>query len=242
MTLCAMKTGVAQGVPTSSKAVLCDANLRRSKYHYAKAVYATFCASRKILTPNQECFTVFFPTLSNAGVPISRKTVLHDKDCHRVKLLCATKYEGDKVDLTSAKSEAKLLHEKISDKAYNDDDIIRILATWSKAQINATLDHCKKRIRELGFDECFYAQDLKADPNEYLAILRATKKRGTDEGALTGVVDTRAEVGMKIIKDLYHKRNSVPLYQAIKEDTTLMHLSCRSKAIYLNPICSTYDR
>lgn len=45
--------------------------------------------------------------------------------------------------MTLAKSEAKLLHEKISNKEYNDDDLIRILATRSKAQVNATLNHYK---------------------------------------------------------------------------------------------------
>lgn len=45
--------------------------------------------------------------------------------------------------MTLAKSEAKLLHEKISDKEYNHEDIIRILATRSKSQINATLNHYK---------------------------------------------------------------------------------------------------
>jgi len=45
--------------------------------------------------------------------------------------------------LNLAKTEAKLLHEKISNKAYNDDDFIRILATRSRAQINATLNHYK---------------------------------------------------------------------------------------------------
>ncbi|KAM0971764.1 hypothetical protein TB2_019216 [Malus domestica] len=149
-------------------------------------------------------------------------------------LVSSYRYEGDEVNLALAKSEAKLLHEKISDKAYNDDDIIRILATRSKAQINATLNHYKN---EFGND---INKDLKADPkDEYLAILRATikclvrpekyfekslrlaiNKRGTDEGALTRVVATRAEVDMMIIKDLYHKRNSVPLDQAIKKDTT----------------------
>lgn len=58
-------------------------------------------------------------------------------------LVSSYRYEGDEVNLALAKSEAKLLHEKISDKAYNDDDIIRILATRSKAQINATLNHYK---------------------------------------------------------------------------------------------------
>ncbi|KAL0432705.1 UNVERIFIED_CONTAM: Annexin D1 [Sesamum latifolium] len=83
-------------------------------------------------------------------------------------------------------------------------------------------------------------EDLKADPkDEFLAILRATVKclvcpekyfekvlrlainrRGTDEGALTRVVATRAEFDLKIIKDEYHKRNSVPLDRAIAKDTT----------------------
>jgi len=81
---------------------------------------------------------------------------------------------------------------------------------------------------------------LKADPkDEFLSTLRAIiksitspekyfekiirlsiNKRGTDEGALTRVITTRAEVDMKLIKDVYYKRNSVPLHQAIKKDTT----------------------
>lgn len=43
--------------------------------------------------------------------------------------------------MTLAKSEAKILNEKISDKKYNDEEVIRILATRSKAQLNATLNH-----------------------------------------------------------------------------------------------------
>lgn len=42
--------------------------------------------------------------------------------------------------MTLAKTEAKLLHEKISDKEYNNEDVIRILSTRSKAQISATLN------------------------------------------------------------------------------------------------------
>lgn len=47
------------------------------------------------------------------------------------------------MNLTLAKSEAKILHEKISEKAYSCDDIIRILTTRSRAQINATLNQYK---------------------------------------------------------------------------------------------------
>jgi hypothetical protein len=82
-------------------------------------------------------------------------------------------------------------------------------------------------------------QDLKSDPNdEYLKLVRATikcltcpekyfekllrlaiNKLGTDEWALTRVVATRAEVDMQRIKEEYHRRNSVPLDQAIAKDT-----------------------
>ncbi|KAK7275763.1 hypothetical protein RIF29_16885 [Crotalaria pallida] len=149
-------------------------------------------------------------------------------------LVSSYRYEGDEVNLTLAKTEAKLLHQKISDKAYNDDDLIRILATRSKAQINATLNHYRD---SFGND---ILKDLEADPkDEFLAILRATveslvrpeeyfvkvlrsaiNKTGTDEGALTRVVATRAEVDLKIIAEEYQRKNTVPLGRAIVKDTT----------------------
>lgn len=62
-----------------------------------------------------------------------------------VPLVSSYRYEGDEVNMTIAKSEAKILHEKICEKAYTDDDLIRILATRSKTQINATLNHYKNQ-------------------------------------------------------------------------------------------------
>ena len=58
-----------------------------------------------------------------------------------VPLVSSFRYEGDEVNLTLAKSEAKILHETISDKAYTHEELIRILTTRSKAQLNATLNH-----------------------------------------------------------------------------------------------------
>lgn len=58
-----------------------------------------------------------------------------------VPLVGTFRYDGDEVNMTLAKSEAKLLHEKIADKAYNHEDLIRIVTTRSKAQLNATLNH-----------------------------------------------------------------------------------------------------
>ncbi|KAJ4701320.1 Annexin [Melia azedarach] len=149
-------------------------------------------------------------------------------------LVSAYRYEGEEVNMTLAKSEAKILHEKISNKVYNDDDLIRILATRSRAQINATLNHYKDAF---GND---IDQDLEAESkDEYVALLRTTVKcltrpehyfaealrlainrQGTDEGALSRIVTTRAEVDMQVIKEEYQRRNSVPLERAIAKDTT----------------------
>ncbi|CAI9109442.1 OLC1v1009264C2 [Oldenlandia corymbosa var. corymbosa] len=57
-----------------------------------------------------------------------------------VPLVTAFRYEGEEVNMMLAKSEAKILHEKISEKAYNHEELIRILTTRSKAQLNATLN------------------------------------------------------------------------------------------------------
>ncbi|KAK4428546.1 Annexin D1 [Sesamum alatum] len=151
-----------------------------------------------------------------------------------VPLVSSYRYGGNDVNLTLAKTEAKLLNTKISEKAYSCEDVIRILTTRSKAQINATLNQYKN---DFGTD---INKNLKTDPkDEFLTLLRATikclvcpekyfakviclsiNKLGTEEGALTRVVATRAEVDMKVIKDLYEKRNSVPLDQAIAKDTS----------------------
>lgn len=58
-------------------------------------------------------------------------------------LVSSYRYNGDEVNMTVAKSEAKILHEKIKGKHYSDDDVIRIVATRSKAQVNATLNQYK---------------------------------------------------------------------------------------------------
>lgn len=86
----------------------------------------------------------------------------------------------------------------------------------------------------------FPLQDLKKKPkDEYLGLVRATikcltcpekyyekalrlsmKGLGTTEETLTRVVVTRAEVDMKSIMEQYQLKNSVPLVQDIKSDTS----------------------
>ncbi|KAL8133979.1 hypothetical protein AgCh_009158 [Apium graveolens] len=121
-----------------------------------------------------------------------------------VPLVSAFRYEGDEVNITLAKSEAKHLHEKISEKCCSDDEIIRILTTRSKAQLNATLNH--------------YNNQFGNAINKTLRL--AINKLGTDEWALTRVVTTRAEVDMDRIKEEYQRRNSIPLDRAIAGDTS----------------------
>lgn len=55
-------------------------------------------------------------------------------------LVSAYRYDGPEVNTSLAHSEAKILHEKINDGAYGDDEIIRILTTRSKAQLLATFN------------------------------------------------------------------------------------------------------
>ncbi|KAI4317260.1 hypothetical protein L6164_025146 [Bauhinia variegata] len=151
-----------------------------------------------------------------------------------VPLVSTFRYDGNEVNMTLAKSEAKLLHEKIAEKAYNHEDLIRILTTRSKAQLNATLNHYNNEFGNA------INKDLKTDAgDEYLKLLRATikcltypekyfekvlrlaiNKLGTDEWALARVVATRAEVDMQRIKEEYQRRNSVPLDSAIGKDTS----------------------
>ncbi|KAF7107621.1 hypothetical protein CFC21_108225 [Triticum aestivum] len=85
-----------------------------------------------------------------------------------------------------------------------------------------------------------FRKDLKADPkDEFLKTLRAVIRcftcpdryfekvarlaiagNGTDENSLTRVITTRAEVDLKLIKEAYQKRNSVPLEKAVAGDTS----------------------
>jgi hypothetical protein len=151
-----------------------------------------------------------------------------------VPLVSAYRYDGPEVNTSLAHSEAKILQAKIHDKAYGDEEIIRILTTRSKAQLLATFNSYNDQFSHP------INKDLKEDPkDEYLATLRAIIRcftcpdryfekiirlaigsMGTDENSLTRIITTRAEVDLKLIKEAYQKRNSVPLEKAVSKDTT----------------------
>lgn len=60
-----------------------------------------------------------------------------------VGLVSAYRYNGGEIDARLAKSEAEILERAVKDKAFNHEDVIRILTTRSKAQLIATFNHYK---------------------------------------------------------------------------------------------------
>jgi len=151
-----------------------------------------------------------------------------------VQLVSSYRYEGPEVDTRLAKSEAKQLHEAIKEKAFGNEEFIRIITTRSKAQLNATFNYYKD---DFGHH---INKDLKNEkPEDFLESLRivikcicfperyfakvlrlAIDKLGTDEEALMRVVVTRAETDLSNIKEEYHKRTSKTLEHAIAADTS----------------------
>ena len=149
-----------------------------------------------------------------------------------VALVCSYRYEGPEVDMRIAKSEAKQLHEAIQDKAFNHEEIIRIISTRSKAQLNATFNHYKdeyghhinKALKDKTLEEFQDALRIVIKciccPEKHFAKVSrlSIDKLGTDEEGLTRVVVTRAEIDMKGIKEQYFKRTSKTLEHAIAAD------------------------
>ncbi|MBA0636886.1 hypothetical protein Godav_024400 [Gossypium davidsonii] len=151
-----------------------------------------------------------------------------------VALVSAFRYYGEEINTTLAKSEAKKLHEAIKDKKFGNEDVIRILSTRSIAQLQATFNCYREQ------EGTSITKNLPKDSSdEYIAMLRMavrclkdSKKYfekvlrrsiegiGTDEDALTRVIVTRAEKDLKEIKELYHKRNNVPLDKAVDKETS----------------------
>lgn len=151
-----------------------------------------------------------------------------------VGLVSVYRYNGEDINARLASSEAEILHRVISEKAYNHEETIRIITTRSKAQILATLNHFKddygtsitKHLRD---DSCHeYLSALRTaircicDHRKYYekVVRCALNKPGTDEDSLTRVIITSAEKDLKEIKELFQKRNSMPLEHAVKNDTS----------------------
>ncbi|KAK8609294.1 hypothetical protein V6N13_061743 [Hibiscus sabdariffa] len=167
---------------------------------------------------------------------ILRGALVYKKSLSRsllIGLVSAIRYEGEEINKTLAKSEAKVLHEAIKDKELNNDEVIRILTTRSKLQLQLIFNVYReeqgtsitKNLPNKSKDEFLATlritvRCLKDLKKYFEKVLRNSMQRlGTDEDALTRVIVTRAEKDLKEIKELYYKRNSVRLDEAVDKDT-----------------------
>ncbi|PWA60974.1 annexin-like protein RJ4 [Artemisia annua] len=151
-----------------------------------------------------------------------------------VGLVSIHRYQGNEVNLKLANSESNILRSAIEEKAFNHEEILRIITTRSKPQLMATLNCYKdehgcsitKHLKDDRADE--YTETLRTtircmiNPIKYFekVIRNAIKKSGTNEDALTRVIVTRAEKDLKEIMEQYYKRNSVPLDKAVAKETS----------------------
>ncbi|KAL8160996.1 hypothetical protein V2J09_012485 [Rumex salicifolius] len=147
-------------------------------------------------------------------------------------LVSAYRYETTETEAKLAEAEAEILYKAIKDKQYNSDEILRIVATRSKAQLIATFfrykdvhgDSITKHLTVNHDNEYVVLLETAVEciraPHEYLeSVVRdGLLKRGTDEDAVTRVIVTRAEKDLGAIKDMYYKRNSVTLEHAVSKE------------------------
>ncbi|KAF8041217.1 hypothetical protein BT93_B3216 [Corymbia citriodora subsp. variegata] len=151
-----------------------------------------------------------------------------------VALASSYRYDGDDIDREMAKLEASILHDEIHLNAFNREELIRILSTRSKVQLNATFNlyrdiHGTSITKGLSGDpENEYLAGLRTaircikEPKKYLAkVLRAAMNAVvTDEDTLGRVILTSAEKDLAEIKELFFKRNSSSLEEAVANNTS----------------------
>ncbi|XP_058721762.1 annexin-like protein RJ4 isoform X1 [Vicia villosa] len=152
-----------------------------------------------------------------------------------VGLVSSYRYEGDEINPKLAQTEAGIIHESLKEKkGNNEEEVIRILTTRSKTQLVATFNRYRdehgvsvsKKLLDQTSDDFHKAlhtaiRSINDHKKYYEKVLRnAIKKFGTDEDGLSRVIVTRAEKDLREIKELYYKRNSVHLEDAVSKETS----------------------
>ncbi|CAJ1963062.1 unnamed protein product [Sphenostylis stenocarpa] len=151
-----------------------------------------------------------------------------------VAVVSTYRYEGDEFDESLAHLEANILHQLIENKAFNDDEIVRILCTRSKKQLFATFTTFRntygttitKGLSSDSSDE--YMVTLRTtircikNPRRYLAkvLCYALNDLVAEEHELSRVIITRAEKDLNEISDLYFKRNGITLQNSVAKKTS----------------------
>ncbi|KAJ8900279.1 hypothetical protein K2173_024919 [Erythroxylum novogranatense] len=149
-----------------------------------------------------------------------------------VALVSAYRFEGPNVKEDIARAEAKILANTIKhgDKKnpVEDDEVIRILSTRSKAHLRALYKHYKEVsgtniVEDLaGFDPILkQTVECLCTPYAYFSkIVNEAMKPGADvniKKGLTRVIISRGDEDVKEIKDEYNKLYGVPLSKKIEE-------------------------
>ncbi|KAI5410775.1 hypothetical protein KIW84_056064 [Lathyrus oleraceus] len=126
-----------------------------------------------------------------------------------VGLVSSFRYEGDEINPKLAQSEAHIIHESLKEKkGNNEEEVIRILTTRSKTQLVATFNRYRD---EHGVSVSKKLLDQTSD--DFHKALHT---------AIRSINDHKKyyEKDLKDIKELYYKRNSVHLEDAVSKETS----------------------
>ncbi|XP_028769992.1 annexin-like protein RJ4 isoform X1 [Neltuma alba] len=214
--------------PADRDAVLAHVVIKEGKNYHVIAEIATVLSPEELLAVRRAYLHRYKHSLEEDVAAI---TSGHLRQL-LVGLVTSYRYVGEEINARLAQSEAEILHEAIKEKKGSQEEVIRVLTTRSKTQLVATFNRyreahgasiSKKLVDETSdeFQKALYtAIRCFNDHTKYYekVVRNAIKKTGTDEDALTRVIVSRAEKDMREIKELYYKRNSVHLEQAVAKD------------------------
>ncbi|KAK2440072.1 annexin protein RJ4-like [Trifolium repens] len=216
--------------PADRDAVLINVAIRNgSKNYHVVAEIASVLSAEELLAVRRAYHNRYKRSIEE---DVSANTTGHLRQL-LVGLVSSFRYEGDEINAKLAQAEANIIHESVKEKkGNNEEEVIRILTTRSKTQLVATFNRYRdehgisisKKLLDQTSDDFHKTlhtaiRCINDQKKYYEKVLRnAIKKFGTDEDGLTRMIVTRAEKDLRDIKELYYKRNSVHLEDAVSKE------------------------
>ncbi|WJX36707.1 hypothetical protein P8452_24555 [Trifolium repens] len=216
--------------PADRDAVLINVAIRNgSKNYHVVAEIASMLSAEELLAVRRAYHNRYKRSIEE---DVSANTTGHLRQL-LVGLVSSFRYEGDEINAKLAQTEANIIHESVKEKkGNNEEEVIRILTTRSKTQLVATFNRYRdehgisisKKLLDQTSDDFHKTlhtaiRCINDQKKYYEKVLRnAMKKFGTDEDGLTRVIVTRAEKDLRDIKELYYKRNSIHLEDAVSKE------------------------
>ncbi|KAH9774235.1 hypothetical protein WN944_020603 [Citrus x changshan-huyou] len=134
-----------------------------------------------------------------------------------LRLVSSFRYDKELLDIEAAASEANQLHEAIKAKQLDHDQVVHILATRNFFQLKATFERYEQMhgspidedISSVGKGDLVSLMKMvilciRCPERHFAEVIRTSIVGfGTDEAALNRAIITRAEVDMKLIKEVY---------------------------------------